>query len=145
MTRPGSGPVKRRFPRLVRVLTIGAVLAAAALVMPDSAVKSTEIELVKVDRADGVDLSPDIVWILAVGSDARPGEDMTRTRGDALQLVGMDTKTGAATAIGVPATPGSPIPGHGYDKINASLYFGGPQLLGETSATSSASSPTTSS
>ena len=46
----------------------------AALLVPDSAVKSTEVELVKVDRADGVDLSPDVVWILAVGSDARPGE-----------------------------------------------------------------------
>ncbi len=43
-----------------------------------------------------------MVWILAVGSDARPGEDMTRTRGDALQLVGMNTRTGAATAIGIP-------------------------------------------
>ena len=41
-----------------------------------------------------VDVSPDVVWILAVGSDARPGEDMTHTRGDALQLIGMNTKTG---------------------------------------------------
>ena len=37
-----------------------------------------------------------------MGSDARPGEDMTRTRGDALQLVGINTRTGAATAIGIP-------------------------------------------
>ena len=73
-----------------------------------------------------------MVWILAVGSDARPGEDMTRTRGDALQLVGMDTRTGAATAIGVPRDSWVDIPGHGYDKINASLYYGGPKLLGET-------------
>ncbi len=32
--------------------------------------------------------TPTSLWILAVGSDARPGEEMTRTRGDALQLVG---------------------------------------------------------
>ena len=118
--------------RILRFATVGLVLTVAALVVPDSAVKSTEVALVKVDRADGVDLTPDVVWILAVGSDARPGEDMTRTRGDALQLVGMDTRTGAATAIGVPRDSWVDIPGHGYDKINASLYYGGPKLLGET-------------
>jgi LCP family protein required for cell wall assembly len=127
-----NGPVKRRFPRLVRVLTVGAVLALAALLVPDSAVKSTEVELVKVDRAETVDVSPDVVWIMAVGSDARPGEDMTHTRGDALQLIGMNTETGAATAIGIPRDSWVPIPGHGSNKINAALYFGGPQLLGET-------------
>lgn len=115
-----------------RLLAIAVVLGVAALVVPDSAVKPTEVELVKVNRADGVDLTPDVVWILAVGSDARPGEDMTHTRGDALQLVGMNTKTGAATAIGVPRDSWVSIPGHGYNKINASLYFGGPQLLGQT-------------
>jgi len=127
-----NGPVKRRFPRLVRVLTVGAVLALAALLVPDSAVKSTEVELVKVNRAETVDVSPDVVWIMAVGSDARPGEDMTHTRGDALQLIGMNTRTGAATAIGIPRDSWVPIPGHGSNKINAALYFGGPQLLGET-------------
>jgi LCP family protein required for cell wall assembly len=115
-----------------RLVLLGLVLAVAALVVPDSAVKSTEVELVKVNRASGVDLSPDVVWILAVGSDARPGQDMTRTRGDALQLIGLNTKTGAAAAIGVPRDSWVNIPGHGNEKINASLYFGGPQLLGQT-------------
>ncbi|GAB3196367.1 hypothetical protein GCM10027062_05510 [Nocardioides hungaricus] len=117
--------------RLLRLTTVGLVLALAALLVPDSAVKSTEMTLVKVRSASGVDLTPDVIWILAVGSDARPGEDMTRTRGDALQLVGMDTRTGAATAIGIPRDSWVPIPGYGSDKINAALYLGGPQLLGE--------------
>ncbi|WP_036570373.1 LCP family protein [Nocardioides sp. URHA0032] len=121
-----------RWRRTLRLVTVGLVLAIAALVVPDSAVKTTEVALVKVDQANGVDLSPDVIWILAVGSDARPGEDMTHTRGDALQLVGMDTRTGAATAIGVPRDSWVEIPGHGFDKINASLYYGGPQLLGQT-------------
>ncbi len=124
--------VRTRYPRVLRLLTLVLVLALAALVVPDSAVKSTDLLLVKVHRATGVDLSPDVVWILAVGSDARPGEDMTHSRGDALQLIGMDTRTGAATAIGVPRDSWVDIPGHGYNKINASLYFGGPQLLGQT-------------
>ena len=123
--------MRRRFPRSLRLLTVGLVLAVAAFVVPDSSVKSTEVTLVKVDRADGVDLTPDVVWILAVGSDARPGEDMTHTRGDALQLIGMNTKTGAATAIGIPRDSWVSIPGYGSEKINAALYFGGPQLMGQ--------------
>lgn len=116
--------------KTLRLASIGLVLALAALVVPDSAMRSTEVELVKVNRADGVDLTPDVVWILAVGSDARPGQDMTRSRGDALQLVGMNTRTGAATAIGIPRDSWVPIPGHGSNKINAALYFGGPQTMG---------------
>lgn len=115
-----------------RWLAIVAVLGVAALVVPDSEVHPTEIELVKVQSADGIDLTPDVIWILAVGSDARPGEDMTRTRGDALQLVGMNTKTGAATSIGIPRDSWVSIPGVGSNRINAALYYGGPQLLGET-------------
>ena len=117
-----------------RLVTLAAVLAVAAVVVPDSAVKPTQMELVKINRATGVDYpsahDKDIVWILAVGSDARPGEDMTRVRGDALQLVGMNLRTGAATAIGVPRDSWVPIPGYGSNKINAALYFGGPQALG---------------
>ena len=120
--------------RLVkRIVTLAVVLGIAALVIPDSAVKPTEMELVKIQRATGVDANDkNIVWILAVGSDARPGEDMTHTRGDALQLIGMNLKTGAASAIGVPRDSWVSIPGYGFDKINASLYYGGPQLLGQT-------------
>ena len=124
--------MRTRFPRTLRLLTLGVVLTLAALVVPDASMKSTDIELVRVHRAAGVDLDPEVVWILAVGSDARPGQDMTRTRGDALQLIGMNTRTGAATAIGVPRDSWVDIPGHGHDKINASLFYGGPQLLGRT-------------
>ncbi|MFC4783773.1 LCP family protein [Nocardioides sp. MAHUQ-72] len=123
---------RSRATRALHLLVLGLVLAVAALVVPDSAVKSTEVTLVKVRQGSGTDVSPDVVWILAVGSDARPGQDMTRTRGDALQLIGMNTRTGAAASIGVPRDSWVNIPGHGYEKINASLYFGGPQLLGQT-------------
>lgn len=118
--------------RALRLAVTVVLLGVAGLVVPGSTVSSTDLALVKVQRASGVDLTPQVVWILAVGSDARPGEDMTRSRGDALQLVGLDTRTGAATSIGVPRDSWVDIPGHGHEKINASLYFGGPQLLGRT-------------
>ena len=118
--------------RVGRLLVLGVVLALCATLAPSSSVKPTDLTLVKLKKATSVDVDPDVVWVLAVGSDARPGEDMTHTRGDALQLIGMNTKTGAAAAIGVPRDSYVDIPGVGHDKINASLYYGGPQLLGET-------------
>jgi polyisoprenyl-teichoic acid--peptidoglycan teichoic acid transferase len=121
-----------RLWRAFRLLVLGVVLALCATMAPSSSVKPTDLALIKLNRATSVDLSPDVVWILAVGSDARPGEDMTHTRGDALQLIGMDTRTGAAAAIGIPRDSYVDIPGVGHDKINAALYYGGPQLLGET-------------
>lgn len=116
-----------RLSRTLRLLTLAAVLAASAFVVPDAAVQSTDVELVRIKRAGGVSVGPDVVWILAVGSDARPGEDMLHSRGDALQLVGINTRTDAATAIGVPRDSWVSIPGHGMNKINAALYYGGPQ------------------
>lgn len=121
----------RRAVRILKTAVLGGVLAVCGLVIPDAGVQPPQATLVKVDRAEGVDVGSDLIWILAVGSDARPGEDMTRVRGDALQLVGMNTKTGAATTIGIPRDSYVSIPGHGSDRINAALYYGGPQLLGD--------------
>ena len=124
--------MKGRLRGVLRISMLGLVLLVCGAVVPDSSVAPTRTVLVKIDHADGVALDPDLIWILAVGSDARPGEDMTRVRGDALQLVGMNTRTGAATSIGIPRDSYVSIPGVGSDRINASLYYGGPQLLGQT-------------
>jgi len=131
MTHPTTrnGP-KSRLARTFRTVALGCILTLAGIVIPDSTVASTEVTLVKLQQAQGIDLEPDVVWILAVGSDARPGEDMLRTRGDALQLIGINTRTGAATSIGVPRDSYVSIPGAGSDRINAALYYGGPELLG---------------
>jgi LCP family protein required for cell wall assembly len=118
--------------RYRRHAVLAVLLATLAVVVPDSGSATTGAVLVEYQHARGVAVDDDdMIWILAVGSDARPGEDMTRTRGDALQLVGMNTATGAATSIGVPRDSYVSIPGFGSDRINASLFYGGPQLLGQ--------------
>lgn len=127
--RPRS-PRRRGLRTAARAGALGGLLALTALVVPNSAVSSTQVALVRAQHAGAVDLTPDVMWILAVGSDARPGEEMTRTRGDALQLIGMDLRTHAATTIGIPRDSWVEIPGYGSNRINAALYFGGPQLLG---------------
>src|SRR5438067_4596263 len=35
-----------------------------------------------------------LVWVLAIGSDARPGQDLRRSNGDSIHLVGVDPQTG---------------------------------------------------
>jgi LCP family protein required for cell wall assembly len=118
--------------RVMRLAVLGLVLVVCVTLAPSSSVKPTDLALIKLKQAETVDTSPDVIWLLAVGSDARPGEDMTHTRGDALHLIGINTKTGAAADIGVPRDSWVVIPGVGSDKINASLYYGGPELIGET-------------
>jgi LCP family protein required for cell wall assembly len=120
--------------RALRTAVLGSLLAAIAFALPNGAVAPTYLTLVKYEHAAGVDSDPKVIWILAVGSDARRGQDPLRSRGDTLQLVGMDTRTGAATAIGIPRDSWVSIPGHGSNRVNAALYYGGPQLMGETVA-----------
>lgn len=128
----GAAAGRRRLLRgSLRTAVLALVLGAATLVIPDSTVAPTQMTLVKYENSDGIDLHPDVVWILAVGSDARQHEDMLRTRGDALQLIGINTKSGAATAIGIPRDSWVSIPGVGSSRVNAALTYGGPQLLGQ--------------
>ena len=66
------------------------------------------------------------------GSDARPGQNITRQRADAIQMVGVNLDTGSAVSIGVPRDSWVPIPGYGSDRVNAALTAGGPELMGRT-------------
>jgi LCP family protein required for cell wall assembly len=79
-----------------------------------------------------VPVPQDLVFILAIGSDARPGQDMRRTNGDSLHLIGVDPRTGAGTVLGFPRDSWVEIPGKGTRKINSALSLGGPQLMAET-------------
>lgn len=107
-------------------------LAVVGITIPDSAVRPAEVSLVKLRGAEGVDVGDQVIWILAVGSDARPGQAMTSTRGDAIQMIGLNTRTGAASAIGIPRDAWVSIPGYGRNRVNAALTFGGSSLMGRT-------------
>src|SRR6476659_6533465 len=120
-----------RFPTR-RVIVLAVVLAIAALVMPPATERHTDASLVKVQTAQAVDHPRDVVWVLCLGSDARPGPRLTGTRADAIQLVGLNLRTGAGTMIGIPRDSYVDIRGHGRNKINASMFFGGPQLMADS-------------
>ena len=126
---PDKTTAVRVLRRLRTLVALAVVLAVTAVVVPDSGVRPGDAALVKVRTADGVDHPDHVVWILCLGSDARPGQRLTGTRADAIQLVGLNFRTHAATIIGVPRDSYVPIPGHGSNKINASMFYGGPQLM----------------
>ncbi|MFT4265396.1 MAG: LCP family protein [Nocardioides sp.] len=124
--------LKRRGPRrLLTTMALGAVLATTLFLVPDSTSAPEDAVLVSMPSASKVDIGTDMLYVLAVGTDARPGEELTHARGDAIQMVSINTKTGAAAIIGVPRDSWVNIPGYGYEKINAALYFGGPKLFGQ--------------
>ncbi len=66
--------------------------------------------------------------IAVVGSDARPGENVERTRADSIHFVGLDGK-GKGAVVGLPRDSYVPIPGYGTGKITGSLALGGPDVM----------------
>ena len=128
MSRP-TPVLWRALARLRKVAPLAVVLALTAAVVPPSSVREAPAALVKVQTADNVDAPKHVIWVLMLGSDARAGQPVLRSRADAIQLVGINTRSGAATAIGIPRDSYVSIPGYGRNRINASMYFGGPQLM----------------
>lgn len=74
----------------------------------------------------------DLLFILAIGSDARPGEALDRSRADSIHLLAVNPQSGTGTVVGFPRDTWVEIPGHGRGKINSALAKGGPDLLAET-------------
>lgn len=114
--------------RLRRTAPLAAVLALTALVVPPAAVREAPAQLVRTQSAHDVD-SRNVIWVLMLGSDARPGQPVLRSRADAIQLVGINTRTRSGIAIGVPRDSYVNVPGYGRNKINSALLYGGPQLM----------------
>ncbi|MGH2674088.1 MAG: LCP family protein [Actinomycetota bacterium] len=74
------------------------------------------------------------LFILAIGSDARPGvcEPVERCLADSIHLIGINPRRGGASILGFPRDSYVPIPGVGTQKINNALFAGGPELVVQT-------------
>ncbi|MGH3509474.1 MAG: LCP family protein [Nocardioidaceae bacterium] len=126
--------MRNKFRVVRRLVVLGLVLAVTAIVVPDSVVHNTGMSLVQVNTASAVDHPKNVIWVLCLGSDARPGQALVGQRADAIQLVGLNLNTHAATDIGIPRDSWVDIQGAGMNKINASMYYGGPQLMAKSVA-----------
>ena len=72
----------------------------------------------------------DVINILLIGQDKRPGE--TRGRSDAMMIASMNKKTGSIKIISLMRDMYVQIPGYSDNRINASYAFGGRKLLNQT-------------
>jgi polyisoprenyl-teichoic acid--peptidoglycan teichoic acid transferase len=73
------------------------------------------------------------VFILVLGSDSGAphygrGGTTQGGRSDSIHVLAINPAKGTATMIGIPRDSFVPIPGHGTHKINAAMFFGGPNL-----------------
>ncbi|HZD17855.1 MAG TPA: LCP family protein [Actinomycetota bacterium] len=73
--------------------------------------------------------SRDLLFLLVIGSDARPGQAVQATRADSIHIVGVNPTRHRASIVGIPRDSYVSIPGGGVDKINAALARGGPELV----------------
>ena len=72
------------------------------------------------------------LFVLVIGSDARPGRSPVNARADSLHIVGVNPRRGRVSILGIPRDSWVSIPGSGTNKINAALVQGGPELLVRT-------------
>jgi LCP family protein required for cell wall assembly len=72
------------------------------------------------------------LFILSLGSDARPGQTIQGQRSDSIHVIGVNLQTNRATILGFPRDSYVPIPGHGTSKINSAMVYGGPDLTVRT-------------
>lgn len=128
--------------RLVAIAVLLAALAgwiAAGALTADPPPASAQTPMVELNRTQKANFIPRAtgkrpIFILAIGSDARPGVCMPveRCLADSLHLVAVNPRLKGATILGFPRDSYVPIPGVGTGRINDALHFGGPELVVET-------------
>jgi LCP family protein required for cell wall assembly len=117
------------------VAALGAGLVVANT--PRRPAGAQEAPAVTVQKAHAGSATPTLkrrIVLLTIGSDAGAprfgrGGAMESGRADALQLVVLDTARRRGSVLSFPRDSYVPIPGHGTNKINAAMAFGGPRLL----------------
>lgn len=127
-------PVRRRIALLVALAVAwvaGSTIGATQPVRRAAAAPFFQIEQAHAEYVPVLDGNKPI-FILVIGSDARPDEEATSTRADSLHIVAINPDKHKATIVGIPRDSYVEIPGHGSNKINAALFYGGPELVVKT-------------
>lgn len=131
--RRASG--KRRHPVRNTILIVLAVLVALYVVIcipidRSIAFDEQDSESLSSELSPHVPLTP--YYVLALGSDAREGDEISRT--DTMILCRIDPVSATITMISIPRDTMVEIEGYGTQKINAAYAFGG--VTGATQAVS---------
>jgi polyisoprenyl-teichoic acid--peptidoglycan teichoic acid transferase len=118
---------------LVTALAAGLAVASS----PGRSAIAQDAPAVTVQKAHAGSATPTLkrrVVVLTIGSDSGApkfgrGGSVEGGRADALQLVVVDTVKRRGSILSFPRDSYVNIPGHGTNKINAAMAFGGPKLL----------------
>jgi LCP family protein required for cell wall assembly len=144
----GSGlPPQRGRRRWLRPRRILAVLAGLAVLIVVAGVVEYFTVSSKLTKADVLVptsfTSAGTNWLIT-GSDSRAGltrqeenqlalgHDISGGRSDTIMLLHLPANGTRPTLVSLPRDSYVPIPGYGYNKLNAAYDFGGPKLLIET-------------
>ena len=134
----------RRWLRPRRILAILAGLVALIVVAAVAVYFSVNSKLTKVDVLTPVSFTSAGTNWLITGSDSRAGlskkeenqlalgHDISGSRSDTILLLHVPANGTRPTLVSLPRDSYVPIPGHGYNKLNAAYAFGGPKLLVQT-------------
>jgi polyisoprenyl-teichoic acid--peptidoglycan teichoic acid transferase len=85
-----------------------------------------------INFTSSIPIPEDLVFVLVLGSDARPNEDLLATRADSIHLVAINPRSGEGTVVGFPRDAYVEFPRGGRGKINDALARGGPNYVAET-------------
>ena len=134
----------RRWTRPRRILAILAGLVALIVVAGVAVYFSVSSKLTKADVLTPTSLTSAGTNWLITGSDSRAGltkqeenqlalgHDISGSRSDTIMLLHVPSNGTPPTLVSFPRDSYVPIPGHGYNKLNAAFDFGGPRLLVQT-------------
>jgi LCP family protein required for cell wall assembly len=135
---------RRRHGRLGPALILSVLVAGllgwvviGALRAEPPAAEAQDAPAVEIHRVQRAGFLPratagDPLVILALGSDARPDEEVNRRLADSIHLISVNPALDGATILGFPRDSYVEIPGVGTAKINDSMFYGGPELVVET-------------
>ena len=134
-TAPATAPRPRRKRRRRLVLKTLSVLLVIVLAWGGFLVWDANTNIGRVSALSGGADTAGTTYLLA-GSDSRADGAVQdgfegSERADSIMLVNI-AANGQAVAVSIPRDTYAEIPGVGWDKINASYAYGGPQLLVET-------------
>lgn len=98
---------------------------------PAEALPFLQIEAAHAEHQPALD-GTEPIFVLLIGSDARPGEAVDGVRADSIHVVSFNPVTKRSSILGFPRDSWVPIPGYGTTKINGAMAEGGPDLLVQT-------------
>lgn len=128
-TTPTPGP---SIPPSTAPRVLGAGAARPATAAPVLTLPTGRPWPAAVPFTSSIPVPDHLVFVLAIGSDARPGQDPATARGDSLHLLAVNPAGGQGTVVGFPRDSWVDVPGHGRQKINRALALGGPDLMAQT-------------